>query len=120
MKPRDATKARDIIAAAIAISREPGHIRTDFAGRSLVMSQHPASAELMAKVFAAFAEPTRADTGSTAEQIAEVVYQAAPDGTPRLRDVAGSDAQATYAQRLAVGDEAFRAAIAQRFLGSSI
>jgi NAD(P)-dependent dehydrogenase (short-subunit alcohol dehydrogenase family) len=98
----------------------PGHIKTDFSGRSMVLSPHPAYAEAIGKVFSAFSDPARAQSGSTAAQIAEVVFEAATDASPRLRYLAGSDAQATYAQRLAVGDEAFRAAIMQRFLGSSL
>ncbi len=67
---------------------------------------------------AAFMDPERTKAHSTAEQIAEVVYEAATDGKDKLRYVAGADAQAMYAQRLQVGDELFRKGIAQRFFGS--
>ena len=70
----------------------------------------------IAKTMAAFSNPERRAAGSTAEQIAEVVYQAATDETDRVTFVAGEDAKATYAQRLAVGVEAFRAGIRQMFL----
>jgi hypothetical protein len=43
------------------------------------------------------------------EQIAEVVYAAATDQTDHVTFVAGADAKANYAQRLAVGIDAFRA-----------
>jgi NAD(P)-dependent dehydrogenase (short-subunit alcohol dehydrogenase family) len=95
----------------------PGGIKTDFAGRSLVMASHDAYRELMNKLLAAFSDPARALAQSTAEQIAEVVYQAATDGSSQLRYVAGNDAKAMYAQRLAVGDEAFRAGIDKGFFG---
>ena len=53
---------------------------------------------------------------STAEQIAEVVYEAANDGNDTLRYVAGTDAKTLYAQRLQVGDEMFRKYIDTAFL----
>ncbi|MEM6347841.1 MAG: SDR family oxidoreductase [Bacteroidota bacterium] len=95
----------------------PGGIRTDFASRSLDMSMHEAYSEQIQKVMSVFQDPARAATYSSAEQIAEVVYEAATDGKEQLRYVAGADATEMYAQRLALGDEAFRAAIAERFLG---
>ncbi len=65
----------------------------------------------------AFSDPARRSMGSSAEQIAEVVYEAATDGKDHVRYTAGSDAKAAYAQRLAVGDETFRRGISQQFLG---
>ena len=95
----------------------PGGISTDFAGRSLVITQHEAYAEDIARTFATFTDPARRTNSSTAEQIAEVVYEAVTDGKEQLRYLAGADAKATYAQRLQVGDEAFRAGVRQSFLG---
>ena len=95
----------------------PGGIMTDFAGRSLVMTQHPAYTQLTDKVMQAFMDPARAANYSTAEQIAEVVYEAATDGKNTLRYVAGKDAKALYAQRLQAGDEVFRKNIETTFLG---
>ena len=95
----------------------PGGIRTDFAGRSLVMGSHPAYAEILQKVFAAFTDPERRARASSAEQIAEVVFEAATDGKDQVTYVAGADAKETYAQRLAVGVEAFRKGVAKTFLG---
>jgi len=42
---------------------------------------------------------------------------AATDETDRVTFVAGADAKANYAQRLAVGIDAFRAGIRNMFLG---
>jgi len=95
----------------------PGGIKTDFLGRSLVLTQHPAYAELAAKVLAVFTDPARNATYSTADEIAAVVYEAATDGKSQLRYVAGEGAKAWYAQRKAVGDEAFRAGIDKAFFG---
>jgi NAD(P)-dependent dehydrogenase (short-subunit alcohol dehydrogenase family) len=94
----------------------PGGIKTEFRA-SLVRSAHPAYEELMARTLAVFNDPARAALGSTSEQIAEVVYEAATDGKDQLRYVAGEDAKATFAQRRAAGDEPFRKGLDQRFFG---
>ena len=65
----------------------------------------------------AVTDPKQMETYSTPEQIAEVVYEAATDGTDQLRYVAGADAKATYATRLQLGDEAFRKAMRRQFFG---
>lgn len=95
----------------------PGGIKTDFAGRSLAVANHPAYQADGARVLGVFRDPARTASYSTAEQIAEVVYEAATDGKDRLRYVAGADAQASYAQRQAVGSEAFHQAIDAMFFG---
>jgi NAD(P)-dependent dehydrogenase (short-subunit alcohol dehydrogenase family) len=95
----------------------PGGIKTDFQTRSLALAQHPAYAALAEKVYAVFRSPARAASHSTAEQIADVVYEAATDGKDQLRYLAGADATASYAQRLAVGAEAFRKAVDKLFFG---
>ena len=93
----------------------PGFIDTDFAGRSLDTASHPAYDAMAQKVAAAMKGAGQAATASTAEQIAEVVFEAATDGKKILRYVAGQDAKAIYAQRLAAGDEAFRNGMRARF-----
>lgn len=93
----------------------PGGIRTDFTGRSLVLTRHPAYADLVASVMAVFSDPARINSGSSAEQIAEVVYEAATDDLDRVTYVAGADAKTMLAQRLALGVDKFRKAIAENF-----
>lgn len=95
----------------------PGGIKTDFAGRSLVLAQHPAYAAAMGKALSIFTAPERNAGRSTAEQIAEVVWEAATDGKDQVTYVAGEDAKALFAQRLSAGAEAFRRVIGQMFLG---
>jgi NAD(P)-dependent dehydrogenase (short-subunit alcohol dehydrogenase family) len=95
----------------------PGGISTDFASRSLVFTPHPAYMEAIGKVMAAFTDPKRRAGHSTAEQIAEIVWQAAHDTTDRVTFVAGEDAKAAYARRQEVGVDAFRKGIRQTFLG---
>ncbi|MCU0685899.1 MAG: SDR family oxidoreductase [Polyangiaceae bacterium] len=95
----------------------PGGIKTDFAGRSLVLAKHPAYEATMGRVLAAFMDPARAANASSAESIAEVVWEAATDGKDQVTYVAGEDAKGLYAQRLAVGVETFRKTIGKAFLG---
>ena len=90
----------------------PGGIKTDFLSRSAEMTSHPAYNAWVEKMFASINE----DNSSTAEQIAAVVYEAATDGKDKLRYVAGEDAKAFYAQRLQIGDEAFRNQMEQMLL----
>ena len=95
----------------------PGGIATDFASRSLVFTTHPDYMEAIGKTMAAFANPDRRSNGSTAEQVADAVYAAVMDDADKITYVAGEDAKANYAQRLAVGIDTFRAGIKQMFLG---
>ncbi|HEX2685342.1 MAG TPA: SDR family oxidoreductase [Kofleriaceae bacterium] len=95
----------------------PGGIKTDFQSRSLVMAQHSAYAALIAKALAFFRSPERTAGYSTAEQIAEVVYEAATDGKDQLRYIAGEDAKALYAQRASAGAEAMFKVIDKTFFG---
>jgi len=88
---------------------EPGLVATEIGDRSEIVS-HPAYESLMGK-FTALMTP--GENITTAEQIADVVYSAANDGTDTLRYVCGEDAKHLYAQRLANGDEAFRTGIKQ-------
>ena len=61
-------------------------------------------ADMFQKMLAMFGGALR---GSTPEQIAEVVYEAATDGKEQLRYVAGADAIAAYQHRMEVGSEMF-------------
>ena len=96
----------------------PGGIATDFAGRSIVRTDHPAYAEQTAKVAAAFMSSERRSQGSTPEQIAEEVWDTVADETDRVTHVAGNDARANYSRRLEAGVEAFRAGVRQMFFGA--
>lgn len=91
----------------------PGGIATEFTGRSLDKSSHPAYQELESKLFAAVDDMKSA---STAEQIAEIVYEAATDGKDQTRYVAGGDAKVLYARRLEIGNEEFRKEIRKHIL----
>lgn len=95
----------------------PGGITTDFASRSLVFTPHPAYMEAIGKAMAVFTSQARRAMYSTADQIAEVVWQAANDTTGRVTFVAGEDAKAAYARRLEFGIDAFREGVRRMFLG---
>ncbi|HWB26022.1 MAG TPA: SDR family oxidoreductase [Chitinophagaceae bacterium] len=90
----------------------PGGIKTDFLNRSAQISSHPVYQPWVEKMFSHISE----DNFTAAEQIAEVVYEAATDGKEQLRYVAGEDAKAHYARRLQLGDEAFRLQMEQALL----
>jgi NAD(P)-dependent dehydrogenase (short-subunit alcohol dehydrogenase family) len=88
---------------------EPGLVATEISAKS-VFATHPAY-DVLTNKFMAVIAPDKIVT--TSEDIAEVVYGAATDGTNTLRYVCGEDAKALYAQRLEVGDESFRDGIKQ-------
>jgi NAD(P)-dependent dehydrogenase (short-subunit alcohol dehydrogenase family) len=92
----------------------PGGIITDFMSRSLEAIPHPAYDEANSKLMALF-NPANF---STAEQIADVVYQAATDGKNQLRYVAGEDAKSLYAKRQELGNEAFRVEMRKMVFGA--
>jgi len=96
----------------------PGGIKTDFAGRSLELVPHPAYKASLDKALSRFMDPTRASRASSAEQIAEVVFEAATDGKKTLRYVAGADAKEMYDARRTLGDQAHMEAVQDDFLGA--
>jgi len=93
----------------------PGAVATDFLNRSLDKSVHPAYQELEDKLFSM--TDAMMHLAIPAEQLAEVVYEAAIDGKDQIRYLAGEDAEAMYARRVALGAEDFRKEIRQQFLG---
>jgi NAD(P)-dependent dehydrogenase (short-subunit alcohol dehydrogenase family) len=98
---------------------EPGGMKTDFFTRSMDIGHHRAYSELLDRVMGAITDENTMQQYSTPEQVAEVVYRAATDGTSQLRYLAGDDAKATYAARVQLGDEPFRQATARQFLGTA-
>jgi NAD(P)-dependent dehydrogenase (short-subunit alcohol dehydrogenase family) len=100
---------------------EPGGVQTDFAGRSLDMfdaSGLPDYQPGIERLMAYFSPGgDHRSQYSQPEQIAEVIYQAATDGTSQFRYVAGADAQQTWGLRQSVPYENFREAIRQQILG---
>ena len=96
---------------------EPGGVATDFGGRSLDMAMPNDLPDYMPAVQKFMA--ARENSGlvaSTAEYIAEKIYEATTDGKNQLRYLLGDDAVQTYAMREQVGDDAFVAGMRQRML----
>ncbi len=92
----------------------PGGITTDFAGRSLDMADASSLKvydELIAGMMEMFDDPERQKKYSSAEQIAEVIYEAATDGKDNLRYVAGEDAKEMYGLRNELGDQKYMEAM---------
>jgi len=95
---------------------EPGGVATDFGGRSMEFAmpdELPDYAPAAQQFMASLANSGRVP--STAQEIAEGIYQAATDGKNQLRYLLG-DAMQTYSMRKQVGDDAFMTNIRQRML----
>ncbi|MBV8388527.1 MAG: short-chain dehydrogenase/reductase, partial [Mucilaginibacter sp.] len=87
---------------------EPGAIATDFAGRSFDFNNDTALTEyqpMIGKVMAQI-EPLFLNA-SPASVVADVIYQAATDGTDQLRYTAGDDAKVFIASRTESDDATF-------------
>jgi NAD(P)-dependent dehydrogenase (short-subunit alcohol dehydrogenase family) len=84
----------------------PGGIKSDFM-KGMQVTEDKAYAATMAKMTEGFNDGTLMEF-TEADQIAEVVYQAATDGKDQLTYPAGNDAVRLYAKRLAEGPESYR------------
>ena len=76
---------------------------------------NPEHAEYMPVVNALLQAAQAERESSTAEEVAEVIFEAATDGTDRLRYVAGADAEQVIAMRAQADDATFLAGMRQRF-----
>ncbi len=92
----------------------PGGIQTDFISRSLDFSSTPDYDSFIGTMMENTSKMM--EMASTAEHIAEVVYEAATDGKNQLRYVAGADAKELYRKRQEEGDEAFMRYMKESFL----
>jgi NADP-dependent 3-hydroxy acid dehydrogenase YdfG len=95
---------------------EPGAIATDFAGRSMDMSNDESLAEyqpLVQKLMAGVSHMF--GNASPATVVAEVIYEAATDGTAQLRYTAGEDAKTLIANRKQLDDKTFIGGVKAQF-----
>lgn len=79
------------------------------------MTNHDAYKKMTDRVLAIFMDPKRQKDYSTPEQIAEVVYQAATDGSQQLRYIAGKDARKMYQVRKLFGYKFFMKQVRKMF-----
>lgn len=89
---------------------EPGGVATDFGGRSLDMQHNQDLTEYNEFVngfMSAMAETMNPETMTKPEQIAEVIFEAATDGTDKLRYRAGADCEQLLGARDKMTDEEF-------------
>ncbi len=95
---------------------EPGAIATDFGGRSLDFSNDESLLEyqhIARKILEGM--PQFFKNASPASVVAEVIFEAATDGTSQLRYTAGEDAKAIIAQRRELDDDTFFAGMKAQF-----
>lgn len=96
----------------------PGGVATAFgatASQSLATTDPGAYADTLGKVVATFRNRA-GGVYSTPEAIAEVILEAATDGKPQMRYVAGADAEALLAMRAELNDDvAYISAMKARF-----
>ena len=89
---------------------EPGGVATDFGGRSLDYQHNEKLTEyqeFVGGVMEAFGKAFEADTVSTPEVIADVIFTAATDETNTIRYRAGEDAKQLLSARDTMNDEDF-------------
>lgn len=87
---------------------EPGAIKTDFYNRSMDIANDESMEEYQPAVQAMTNAMQSPNThGSAPELVAEVIWNAATDGTPTLRYAAGTDAAQFIANRKLADDETF-------------
>ena len=96
---------------------EPGGVDTDFGGRSLVFATQEGLTDYDETAGKFLANRERASLGSSsAEYLAEAIYDAATDGRSQMRYLIGEDAVQTYGMRQQVGDDSFIAGMRERML----
>lgn len=93
----------------------PGFINTAFGANAAITTSEPYQ-PLMDHFLGVLAKPELAQNGSTAEEVAAVVYEAATDEKDQVHYLAGKDVKAMYERRLQVGAEASRREMETLFL----
>lgn len=95
---------------------EPGGVKTDFATRSLVITQSDSVRvydNIVKNVLETFGNITNA--GSEPVTIAKVIYEAVTDTSDKIRYLAGDDALEMIPKRYATSDEDYQKEVSERF-----
>lgn len=95
----------------------PGFIRTAFAANVeyTVTEPYQKAMDHFTGVTAGMMDPN--SSGSTAEEVATVIYEAVTDGKDQIHYIAGNDSKSMYERRLEVGEEASVKEMTALFLG---
>jgi short-subunit dehydrogenase len=72
---------------------EPGAIATEFGGRSADSTSQTSPIDYRSFTENAFANMRKMASAGTSEMVANVIFEAATDGSSRLRYIAGTDAK---------------------------
>lgn len=99
---------------------EPGAIATDFGGRSFDFTNDESMEEyqpVVGAIFAAFSN--LGNVAAPPSMVADVMFEAATDGTAQLRYIAGEDAKQYLDVRSKMNDEEFYGMMKQQFLQTS-
>lgn len=89
---------------------EPGGVNTDFGGRSMDFQHNESLTDynsFVANTMGTFEKMMDPETISTPELVADVIFEAATDGTDTLRYRAGADAEQFLGARKQMDDKAF-------------
>lgn len=92
----------------------PGYIHTNFGSSMPIVTSEPYK-ESMDYFLNKMYDMMDPEKGSTAAQVADIVYEAATDDKDQLLYVAGNDAIELYSRRLEIGSEAARKEMATLF-----
>jgi short-subunit dehydrogenase len=82
----------------------PGGMQTDFAARSMEIGEHKAYEKLTLEVSKGYSAE-KIEHYTKAEDVAQIIYEAATDNKNQLRYIAGNDANALYNERVSLGAE---------------
>ena len=96
---------------------EPGDVATDFAGRSFVATMDPEGGpyrETQQSVMTNWGARMQENIGN-ADDVADVIFTAATDGSNQLRYISGDDAATILGARQTLDDSAFLGMIAGNF-----
>jgi NAD(P)-dependent dehydrogenase (short-subunit alcohol dehydrogenase family) len=97
---------------------EPGGVNTDFGGRSFVFTHDPEFPDYqpLVDMFTAALEEEASDDNQEPNEVAEVIFNAATDGSDQLRYISGDGAAQLLANRYsAEQDEQFVAGMRAQF-----